>query len=174
MSEWNATAAPEKQVCIGDRIIETNGKTDVAQMQQQCSLNQTLSMRLRRSEPLKASLVYEIELDKRAEGSRIGISFDQDYTITNIKDGLVSKWNATAAPNKRVCIGDRIIETNGKTGVDDMQRECKQKQVLSMKLRRPRLLEVRSSDCSQQDSLGIVRHRFFHKPSVATWLSVAP
>eukprot|EP00929_Paragymnodinium_shiwhaense_P029383 TRINITY_DN16845_c0_g1_i1.p1 TRINITY_DN16845_c0_g1~~TRINITY_DN16845_c0_g1_i1.p1 ORF type:complete len:148 (-),score=53.69 TRINITY_DN16845_c0_g1_i1:113-556(-) len=85
---------------------------------------------------------YNITLDKTT-GTRLGVDVDHQDGATLLIDavtgGLMQAWNEanTDDPSVQVKPGDRIVEVNGiKDDVLQLVNQCKNNQVLKMKIRR--------------------------------------
>eukprot|EP00440_Ansanella_granifera_P046834 gb/GFBE01050714.1/.p1 GENE.gb/GFBE01050714.1/~~gb/GFBE01050714.1/.p1 ORF type:complete len:144 (+),score=48.51 gb/GFBE01050714.1/:1-432(+) len=83
---------------------------------------------------------YAVTLDKSG-GQRLGIDVDHQDGLTLlvecINEGLVQDWNSTATEDRQVRVGDRITEVNGiRSDITALVDECKNNQILQLKLRR--------------------------------------
>eukprot|EP00927_Polykrikos_kofoidii_P059892 TRINITY_DN54_c1_g1_i1.p1 TRINITY_DN54_c1_g1~~TRINITY_DN54_c1_g1_i1.p1 ORF type:complete len:165 (+),score=45.17 TRINITY_DN54_c1_g1_i1:77-571(+) len=82
---------------------------------------------------------FEIRVDK-STGTKLGIDVDhqdgQTLLVEMVNGGLIETWNVNN-PERKVCVGDRIVEVSGLRGdVLQIVDECKKNKVLVMKVRR--------------------------------------
>lgn len=89
--------------------------------------------------------VYLDVVFDRSGGQKLGLVMDPKADMVNlhvkgIKDGAVSTWNS-ANPDKKVEVGDLIIEVNGVSGrAAKMLDACKENKALQVKVRRMAIL----------------------------------
>lgn len=87
-----------------------------------------------------ASNEYLVSID-RCSGDKMGIDVDhkdgETLLIEMVNEGLVNNWNADPNNKDKVMVGDRIVEVNNINGdVLQLVDECKQNQVLNLRIRR--------------------------------------
>eukprot|EP00933_Yihiella_yeosuensis_P076454 TRINITY_DN86232_c0_g1_i1.p1 TRINITY_DN86232_c0_g1~~TRINITY_DN86232_c0_g1_i1.p1 ORF type:complete len:144 (-),score=49.68 TRINITY_DN86232_c0_g1_i1:137-568(-) len=81
---------------------------------------------------------FSISVDK-SKGDKLGIDIDhadgETMLVEAVNPGLIDDYNQKNSV--KVCVNDRIVEVNGKRGdVLQLVEECKQNQVLNMKIKR--------------------------------------
>jgi len=67
-----------------------------------------------------ASLVFVVEIEKTPTTMKVGLDVDhgdeRTLAVMLVKNGLVQVYNEGASENRKIKVGDRIIEVNGCTG----------------------------------------------------------
>eukprot|EP00927_Polykrikos_kofoidii_P066664 TRINITY_DN6221_c0_g2_i2.p1 TRINITY_DN6221_c0_g2~~TRINITY_DN6221_c0_g2_i2.p1 ORF type:complete len:287 (-),score=48.54 TRINITY_DN6221_c0_g2_i2:38-898(-) len=152
IASWNASMSLwQEQVHVGDRFCEVNGVGgDGALMLQVLVEQQELRIRAKKALPSVAG-DFEVRLDK-SSGADLGLQVDL-ADQTSIKDGkqvtqghlsviaidpgIASQYNTTCPLDRRIVVGDQIVDVNGEsTSSELMLHATKHKHVVVLNIKR--------------------------------------
>lgn len=141
VSQWNGENPSEKQVQVGDHIVEINGVSGPPGAMMEASKRERKMLVVRRPlnstteskaelpdlpsscqsavVPEPGTLEFTVELHASEGSTALGLSIlnrNNSIFVKAIGTGLVSQWNADTAPERHVRVGDQITSINGCSG----------------------------------------------------------
>jgi C-terminal processing protease CtpA/Prc len=136
-AEYNRTAAPEKQVKVGDYIKKVNGIEDNSLSMLDC-----LKKEGRFEVTIQRPLLFTIAIKKKDVQAQLGVKLvdrpsGNSLLIKEVITGPLMDWNITH-PEQDVKAGDRIVAVNGKGGkVNELVEASKAGAHLQLAISRP-------------------------------------
>lgn len=115
ISQYNRCNEPDHQFRKHDFILTVNGHWDIQQILSEMRMQETLSFKVRRSEP------FRINISKGDAARPLGCHFiftddSTSMSIKSISDGPVTEHNQHAPEGQRLRVFDTILSVNGVGG----------------------------------------------------------